>query len=288
MVSMKSQSAMEYLMTYGWAILIIAVVLGAIYSLGLFNGASLSPRASPGACQVYRPNGPQTTTYINLAGICTNELPQYVGYFNGNGYISVPPALPFSQLNKLTITMWINPASGFNNNRIMWNDCGGSSPGYYIQISSGKWFTQLFTNTYQSILQPSIPLPASGTWTFLATSYDGNTQTLFINSLNITNGAATNSIVSTCPLEIGLLQGGGYSNFNGYMADIQIYNTSLDTNSIKTLYTEGIGGAPITLQNLVGWWPLNGNANDYSGNLNSGQPSSMLYTNQWLAGYNTP
>ncbi len=31
---------MEYLMTYGWAILIVAVVLGALYSLGIFNGAN--------------------------------------------------------------------------------------------------------------------------------------------------------------------------------------------------------------------------------------------------------
>ncbi len=34
----KAQSAMEYLMTYGWAILIIAVVLGALFSLGVFSG----------------------------------------------------------------------------------------------------------------------------------------------------------------------------------------------------------------------------------------------------------
>jgi hypothetical protein len=32
---------MEYLMTYGWAILIIAVVLGAMFSLGLFGGAGV-------------------------------------------------------------------------------------------------------------------------------------------------------------------------------------------------------------------------------------------------------
>jgi hypothetical protein len=32
---------MEYLMTYGWAILIIAVVLGALFSLGVFSGAAL-------------------------------------------------------------------------------------------------------------------------------------------------------------------------------------------------------------------------------------------------------
>ena len=48
---LKAQSAMEYLMTYGWAILIISVVLGALFSLGVFSGASLigtSCIASPG------------------------------------------------------------------------------------------------------------------------------------------------------------------------------------------------------------------------------------------------
>lgn len=34
---LKSQSAMEYLTTYGWAIIVIAVVLGTLFSLGLFT-----------------------------------------------------------------------------------------------------------------------------------------------------------------------------------------------------------------------------------------------------------
>ncbi|MDE1850221.1 MAG: hypothetical protein KGH54_00295 [Candidatus Micrarchaeota archaeon] len=55
MKSFKIQSAMEYLMTYGWAILIIAVVLGALFSLGIFNSGSLlgtSCVAAPGfLCQ---------------------------------------------------------------------------------------------------------------------------------------------------------------------------------------------------------------------------------------------
>ncbi len=37
----KAQSAMEYFMTYGWAILIIAVVLGALFSLGVFSGNNI-------------------------------------------------------------------------------------------------------------------------------------------------------------------------------------------------------------------------------------------------------
>ncbi|MEM3661833.1 MAG: hypothetical protein QXG73_03325, partial [Candidatus Micrarchaeaceae archaeon] len=82
----KSQSAMEYLMTYGWAILIIAVVLGALYSLGIFNSTNFAPKAPPGSCQVFRPNGPYTTSFINLEGVCNGELPQYVANFNGNGF----------------------------------------------------------------------------------------------------------------------------------------------------------------------------------------------------------
>jgi len=33
----KAQTAMEYLMTYGWAILIIIVVVAALYALGVFS-----------------------------------------------------------------------------------------------------------------------------------------------------------------------------------------------------------------------------------------------------------
>ncbi|MGC8662613.1 MAG: hypothetical protein ACP5RT_02395, partial [Candidatus Micrarchaeia archaeon] len=48
----RAQSAMEYLMTYGWAILIIAVVLGALFQLGVFNANNFAPKALPGSCQV--------------------------------------------------------------------------------------------------------------------------------------------------------------------------------------------------------------------------------------------
>ena len=65
---------------------------------------------------------------------------------------------------------------------------------------------------------------------------------------------------------------------NSSIADAQMYNTTLDTNQVTALYKEGIGGAAITIQNLVGWWPLNGNANDYSGNNNNGQATNVIYT----------
>ena len=41
----KAQSAMEYLMTYGWAILVIAIIITVLFALGLLNGPP-----SPNVC----------------------------------------------------------------------------------------------------------------------------------------------------------------------------------------------------------------------------------------------
>ncbi|MEM3227965.1 MAG: hypothetical protein QXK65_03425, partial [Candidatus Micrarchaeaceae archaeon] len=85
----------------------------------------------------------------------------------------------------------------------------------------------------------------------------------------------------------------GEPGLQGYVVDAevannQVYNTSLSPSEIHALYDEGIGGAPIDLQNLVGWWPLNGNANDYSGNNNNGQATGVTYVTNWYSGYTPP
>src|SRR5271169_2972658 len=70
----KAQSAMEYLMTYGWAILIIAVVLAALFSLNVFNaGAQLGTSCigQPG----YSCSSPSLTSY----GLLTFTLGQGTG-----------------------------------------------------------------------------------------------------------------------------------------------------------------------------------------------------------------
>ncbi|MGC8567829.1 MAG: hypothetical protein ACP5LP_01095, partial [Candidatus Micrarchaeia archaeon] len=102
--SSKAQSAMEYLMTYGWAILIIAVVLGALFQLGVFNANNFAPKAPPGACQVFRPNGQGTTSFINLEGVCSGELPEYVAQFNGqSSYITVPSSAYLSPTTEISV-----------------------------------------------------------------------------------------------------------------------------------------------------------------------------------------
>lgn len=46
--SEKAQSAMEYLMSYGWAIFIVVILAAAFYGLGLFNPIMFSGRTVTG------------------------------------------------------------------------------------------------------------------------------------------------------------------------------------------------------------------------------------------------
>ncbi len=74
----KAQSAMEYLMTYGWAILIIAVVLAALDFLGVFNGNTFvgsSCLATPG----YLCSNPVMTANANGPNLLSFNFEQDTG-----------------------------------------------------------------------------------------------------------------------------------------------------------------------------------------------------------------
>ncbi len=128
-------------------------------------------------------------------------------------------------------------------------------------------------------------------WVFIAVAYDSATGSA---------RSYLNNQFSTQSLTPGLTFGSSSSYFigsyapnpsfgvNGILADIQLYNTSLSNNAVSEIYNQGIGGVPIDLYDLVGWWPLNGNANDYSGNSNSGTSSNVVYNSNWYAVYSQP
>jgi len=91
-------------MTYGWAILIIALVLGVLYSLGIMNPKNFIPR-SPPALAFFRPYGPDTTDFISLEGTC-GYLPMYVASFNGvDAYVRMSPPLYIT--TGVTKTAWV-------------------------------------------------------------------------------------------------------------------------------------------------------------------------------------
>ena len=54
--------------------------------------------------------------------------------------------------------------------------------------------------------------------------------------------------------------------------------TALSSYQVSQLYQRGISGLPLAGANVIGWWPLNGNANDHSGNGDNGAPNQVAFT----------
>ena len=285
-LKVKSQAAMEYLMTYGWAILIIALSLVVLYSLGIMNPKNFIPRAPPGSCFVFRPNGPGTTDYVSLQGTC-GYLPMYVASFNGvSSYISVPDSVSLNPKN-ISVELWFK-ASNTGNREFVEKRTSSNAGGFGIQgdisgsskiegwiYDSGSWYA---TRGIQTIT------PQYNVWHQVILTYDGSYLRVYIDAKLDAQVAHSGSISSTtAPVRIGLSNTGLYP-INGSIANVQIYNTALTPQEIQYLYQEGLGGGPVRLQNLVAWWPLNGDAKDYSGNNNHG----TIYNVTFVQNYNPP
>lgn len=306
--AMRLQNSMEFMITYGWALLLIATITALMFEFGFFN--VIAPRARPGQCRVARLGGIYTAQNINLFGLCLNELPQTVtnfglSYDNGGvckgksntctfpSYVSVNPFPPGVLTNSFTITAWIywegayalgnkndscqgifvsNPSKngfGLYGNGTNQGECsliwiGGSLP------PNTKWFSSSWV---------SFPKQS---WQFIAAEYNGtsgeatiyNNSDLFGSATVVNRSFATNDSFT---IGAAVESDGSIHPFNGYISNVQLYNTSLGSDYITALYKEGIGGAPVDLRNLVGWWPLNSNANDYSGDFNNGTVYNISY-----------
>ncbi len=290
----KNQSAMEYLMTYGWSILIIAVVLGALSFLGVFNPMTFTPKATVGGCQVIKNT---QLNVSNLAGSCNNQIPQYVAQFAGNDPSNVITQIAdYQSANSITITAWVKAvgtgtpegtvvALTTYGNTFSANIIQGVSLGYSnVGVSGAPTFGECCSHG------AAVGNEALGqnTWYFLAGTMSSNGEIIYLNGLKNGTSTISENLVGANQINIGIRNGDSFGDFKGMIADVQVYDEPLSNTSILSLYQEGIGGVPVDLQHLIAWYPLNGNANDYSGNNNDGIVGTATFTSDWYNGYSQP
>ena len=102
-------------------------------------------------------------------------------------------------------------------------------------------------------------------------SYDGGVlKNVYATGNVITNSGNTIIGATGSP---GSISG----TFNGSIANLEIYNMSLAPQEYYDLYLQGISGMALGNSKLVGWWPLDGNTNDYSGNGDAAIPYGITY-----------
>jgi hypothetical protein len=112
---MKGQAAMEYLMTYGWAILIVIAVVVALYAMGVFRiGAGAQP-CSPcfpsGSAVAYVDHnanvlvlrvGPRDLAWINVTNQTGFEISQ-TGPFSSGSDVTFSSSGTFGGDNAITV-----------------------------------------------------------------------------------------------------------------------------------------------------------------------------------------
>jgi hypothetical protein len=248
------------------------------------NPKNFIPRAPPGSCFVFRPNGPGTTDFVSLQGTC-GYLPMYVGSFNGvDGYVSIPHSSSLMPISSISISFWMkklkDPLSGWVGLFYKRGSENSGYNGYSVLLCVDGSIRWEFPGVTNAVVDSSTL--TNNKWYHVVTVYDSSSMKIFINgNLNNSRAVSGNIIPTVANLIIG--RRGAY--FNGTLANAQIYNTALTPQEIQYLYQQGLGGGPVRLQNLVGWWPLNGDAKDYSGNNNHGTINGGV---TFVQNYNPP
>ncbi|MDE1860637.1 MAG: hypothetical protein KGH72_02860 [Candidatus Micrarchaeota archaeon] len=227
----------------------------------------------------------------------SSGLPSQAAQFANNADANVPNSGSLSlNGNTMTVAGWMNANAypggfGFDFAFSSWSgvddswifDIGTSSGKPYVEMHNSGGTAYSFTGT--SALN-------TNQWYQFAVVLNQNVITYYINGSQVGTASFTGSLEpfssGTCEYAIGGKECSSSNSFgwDGLLSNIQLYNTSLSAAQVNSLYQEGIAGAPSVPNSIVGWWPLNGNANDLSGNANNGVAVNIAYTNTLAAGYN--
>lgn len=180
--------------------------------------------------------------------------------FDGSGYISVPNSSSLqSPSTSLSIVFWLNIDSWNNNWAPILAKSNTQAYGQYsVEINSTAGIN-FWTGTNVSTFNHQMDV---GNWDHIAFIWDGTETKFYLNGiLKETKNYSGTIVPDDLPLEIGRHFPGSTNDYLiGKLDEILLYNRALTQAEILELY--GIQQA----EGLVAYYPLNGNANDSSGN----------------------
>ncbi len=200
--------------------------------------------------------------------------------FNGtNSYASVP--LAWNSGTNISVEAWVYLDKIPTNNAGIVSAVSSSNYGTISIFPNGNCYIQVgITNTTGS-WQPQdgseCLVPNKWYQIVAVANQTNNTYSLYINGAKQFTNTFKGTLEAATSFNIGLFS---YQNayFPGSIKNVQIYKNAISYGTIKALYLEGVNGGPLNNSNLVGWWPLDGNTNDYSGNGNNGTAYYLNYT----------
>jgi hypothetical protein len=161
--------------------------------------------------------------------------------FDGaDDWVTVPDAATLDLTAGMTLEAWINPDVMTGWETVMMKERGADDFAYALYAHDGGSLSggapvpsgNVKANGAHRTLRGPSTVP-SGTWTHLATTYDGATQRIFVNGTQVASRAQTGAIA----VSGGVLRIGGNASFAGefyagLIDDVRVYNRALGASEI--------------------------------------------------------
>ena len=216
--------------------------------------------------RAYPPNGVMpSATFGNVTPVSGGNAP-YSYSLDGNGFtfpiamqfngrtgrIAVPSAAQVTG-NGITVSLWAKVTGNGNQapRGIMYSQ--GST--YLDTCYSGHAMFSLATST-QVLAYSNSGCPPAGEWVNYVATYNGTYGQLYVNGVPGARVADSGN-VAPGTIYIGQYASGSY-NFNGSIADVQVYPVGLTANQVEQLYLNNSVSNGITPSS---YWPLDGPLN---------------------------
>ena len=220
---------------------------------------------------------PSANYEIEINGTAAAQM--HIAYLNASKYSKsqlgtsgiIISNSSLSNSKTFTITAWVNPNS-YTANTQTGGDIYTIGPltgspllNFYVSTKGKLAINDYNSNSFKN-LTSSLNVSLNK-WTFVAAELNNSNFTLYVN--NRKQSGKGQQELGDYQSYIGLFYSGSLSN-------VQVYNSSLSAVQLQQLYTSGITSR-ITFDNLIGYWPLEGDANDYSNTHNTGYPYYAEY-----------
>jgi hypothetical protein len=167
--------------------------------------------------------------------------------FNGSSdYIQLSD--PFSHTNH-TIAGWVY-FDDVNQSNVVFDNRDSNDDGIRLLSSGGSLLYQL------NAVDRSANITSSK-WHYVSASYNGTTQSLFIDGSLMASGTTSQTINTTTNALIGRLSYTAASYMNGNLANVAIWNRALSSDEINSVMWKSYEGLTDSEENgLQAWYSL--------------------------------
>jgi len=235
-------------------------------------------------CLLFLPNKLTAQQNINA-----NESLKFIGTSSEGVVVNPSSSInSYSSTQQFTISAWIKLDSLNKENMIVFKQQGQCVDDYVFEINNNNSLKLGYNGGCQgdvSLLSSSNSF-ALNQWYHVACVLDGTAghriMRIFING-NLVGSmamASFNPLADNIPLVIGdnrQWNGINQLSFSGDICEVQYYNIALTQSQIQNRMNRTLNLASSDSVGLIGYWQLNGNANDLSKYNNSGTIDGSSY-----------